>query len=55
MIYHDPQFEEFLREKFMAQYTGIKDNAEEAEDNWLADLNADELQAYADEFNAPNK
>lgn len=41
-------FNEYLEDSFMEEYTGIKDNVEDAYDCWLQNLDIDELIDYAD-------
>jgi len=41
-------FNEYLEESFMEEYTGTKDNVEDAYDYWLSNLDIDELIDYAD-------
>ena len=43
-------FNEFLEEKFMETYIGTKDNAEGAFDNWLENLDLQEVIDYAEEW-----
>jgi hypothetical protein len=42
--------EEYLSDVFMKHYTGIKDDGENAFDNWLSNLDNSELIEYADEY-----
>lgn len=44
------EFEDFLTKKFLAQYQGIKDTAEEDEERWLEDLTTEELKDLEEEF-----
>lgn len=43
-------FIRFLEDKFGLQYHGLDDEMPDAFNDWLADLDVDELIDYADEF-----
>lgn len=43
-------FEEFLQEEFMKQFTGTKDQVEVAEEHWFEQLDISELIEYGDEY-----
>jgi hypothetical protein len=43
-------FEEYLQQKFIDQFTGTKDQAEIAEENWFERLDVSELIEYGDDF-----
>lgn len=43
-------FEEFLQEEFMKQFTGIKDQYEAAEEQWFEQLDVSELIEYGQMF-----
>lgn len=43
-------FEEFLREKHMAQYTGTDDNAPDDFDEWVSELTDWQLDALAEKY-----
>ncbi len=41
-------FREYLRGKFAEGYTGLDDEMEDAEDQWMAELSLDQLIFHAD-------
>ncbi len=41
---------DYLRQKFIAQYSGISDNAPEAYELWESRLDIDELIDYAEQW-----
>lgn len=43
-------FEEFLQEEFMKQFTGTKDQYEVAEEQWFEQLDVSELIEYGDKY-----
>lgn len=43
-------FEEFLQEEFMKQFTGTKDQMEQAEEIWFEKLDVSELIDYGQMF-----
>lgn len=43
-------FEEWLEEKFDEQFTGTKDQVEDALDNWFSNLDVQELIDYGQEY-----
>jgi len=43
-------FEDFLMEKHLEEYTGIKDDHQEAFDDWLGQLDSEEYLAYGNEY-----
>lgn len=48
--YMKPQtFDEYLQEVFMENFHGTKDNFEDAFDNWLSDLDGNDLIEYGEQ------
>lgn len=45
-------FENFLREKFAAQYNGLDDEMPEVESEWFIGLEVAEFIAYAEQWHA---
>jgi len=43
-------FEEFLKEEFVKQFTGTKDQYEVAEEHWFEQLDVSELIEYGDKY-----
>lgn len=43
-------FEEYLREKFIIEYTGTDDDAPDAFDEWITDLCVHEWLEYGDKY-----
>ena len=43
-------FEQFLQEKHMENYTGVKEGAERAFNNWFEGLSFDRIFEYAEEW-----
>ena len=43
-------FEEFLQEEHMKDYHGTDDDAPDAYDNWVSELQYDDWMAYGEEF-----
>ena len=45
-------FEEFLQEKHMEDYTGTDDDAPDAYEHWISNLDTQEVMDYAEEWGA---
>lgn len=50
MSFNIPTFREFLQDKHMENYHGTDDNAPDAFDAWVTDMQVDDLIQYGEEF-----